>query len=102
MKSTQSSQNISLYFAFTPLHLKIINSIPKKEEGILVTLGSKSLLPYEKSYIKGDQFFKVYNFYGKYLNPFFLWKISTSYNIIDIYIGNFKFFNFRLVHLLVR
>lgn len=91
-----------IYFAFTPLHLKIVNSIPKKNQAILVLLNKSSLTAFRESYIDKNSFIKIYEYKSKYFNPFNLIKINKKYrNIENLYVGNFKFLNFRLAELFV-
>ena len=91
-----------IYFAFTPLHLKIVNSIPKKNQAILVVLNTRSLNAYKESYIDESSFMKIYEYQSKYFNPINLIKICKKYRCIEnLYVGNFKFLNFRLIELFI-
>ena len=93
----------NLYLAFTPLHLKIINSIPKKNHSILIALSKRNLRKYINSYIDKKEFCRIYDYQALFFNPLELIKISFKYKKIhQLYVGNFKFFNFRLIQLLIR
>tara|TARA_B100001540_G_C15816499_1_gene647807 strand:+ start:3141 stop:4031 length:891 start_codon:yes stop_codon:yes gene_type:complete len=92
----------NIYLAFTPLHLKIINSIPKKNNSILIILNKKNLNRFCNSYVQTEQFYKIYKFKSLFFNPFILMKINSKFqNINTVYAGNFKFFNFRLIQFFI-
>jgi hypothetical protein len=93
----------NLFFAFTPLHLKIINSIPKKGNSILIILSNNNLDKFCNSYIDVDSFCHIHTYQAKFFNPIELIKINFRYKKINrIYIGNFKFFNFRLIDFFIN
>ena len=96
-------QTNNIFFAFTPLHLKIVNSIPKKDNSILIILSKKNLSPFYNSYIDEDEFLDVYKYQSRFFNPIELLRINFKYkNINKVYVGNFKFFNFRLIELCIN
>ena len=92
-----------IYFAFTPLHLKIVNAIPKENKSILVLLSNKNLNSFEASYIDDNKFIKIFRYQSNYFNPLNLMMINKKYrNIQNLYVGNFKFFNFRLIEFFIN
>ena len=91
------------YFAFTPLHLRIISSLPKANSSILVVLNTKDLSEYVKSYIKEDEFHSVYILKKKYFSFYDLLRLKYKHrNIHNIFVGNFKFINFRMISFFIR
>lgn len=95
----KSSGPIDLYFAFTPLHLRIVNSFKKINPSVLIVLNSRELDDYVKSYILKNEFKDILIFKKKYFSLWDLLRLKLRFNnIINIYVGNFKFINFRLVH----
>ena len=99
----KNDQKIDLYFAFTPLHLRIVNSIPKTKTSILIILNKKDLTGYIESYVDRDSFseIKVYTKHRFNLKDLLLLK-SKFTNVNKIFIGNYKFINFRLISLFVK
>ena len=90
--------HFNIFFAFTPLHLKIINSIPKNNPSILVVLNKKKLEEFCYSYINKKEYIDIYIFKSLFFNPINLLKIRYKYkNIYKVFVGNYKFFNFRLI-----
>ena len=66
---------VDLFLAFTPLHLKIISNIPKKNYSILVTLSHNNLNKYIHNYLQTDEFIFILCVMG---NSLVLWSCFIS------------------------